>query len=166
MNNTQIQFCDDPEKIDLAALQNLFNLCAFWAEGRTQEGLELAIANSNPVITVWEGERLIGFSRATTDCVYRATIWDVVVHPEYRGIGLGSKLVETMLAHPRLSRVERVYLMTTYQQNFYKQIGFQENQTTTMVISNSDFPHHLSSENQQEIVHAESVIQVSHSQQF
>jgi len=74
--------------------------------------------------------------------------------------------VETMLAHPRLSRVERVYLMTTYQQNFYQQIGFQENQTTTMVISNSDFPHHLSSENQQEIVHAESVIQVSHSQQF
>jgi N-acetylglutamate synthase-like GNAT family acetyltransferase len=146
MNNTQIQFCDDPEKIDISALQSLFNLCAFWAEGRSKEGLEIALANSNPVITVWEGERLIGFSRATTDCVYRATIWDVVIHPEYRGIGLGSKLVETMLAHPRLNRVERVYLMTTYQQNFYQQIGFQENQTTTMVIYNNDFPqHHLSS---------------------
>ena len=142
MNNTQIQFCDDPDQIDLATLQNLFNLCAFWAEGRNQEGLAIAIANSNPVITVWEGERLIGFSRATTDCVYRATIWDVVIHPEYRGIGLGSTLVETMLAHPRLSNVERVYLMTTYQQNFYQQIGFQENPTTTMVIYNRDFPQH------------------------
>lgn len=138
----KIQFCDDPEKIDITELQNFLNLCAFWAQGRTKEGLETAIANSNPVITVWEGERLIGFSRATTDCVYRATIWDVVVHPEYRGIGLGSKLVETMLAHPRLCQVERVYLMTTYQQNFYKQIGFQENQTTTMVIYNNDFPQH------------------------
>jgi len=143
----QIQFCDDPSEIDLATLQNLFNLCAFWAEGRSQEGLAVAIANSNPVITVWKGERLIGFSRATTDCVYRATIWDVVIHPEYRGIGLGSTLVETMLAHPRLCHVERVYLMTTYQQNFYQQIGFQENPTTTMVIYNQDFPqHHLSTE--------------------
>lgn len=143
----QIQFCDDPDKIDLATLQNLFNLCAFWAEGRSQEGLAVAIANSNPVITVWKGERLIGFSRATTDCVYRATIWDVVIHPEYRGIGLGSTLVETMLSHPRLCHVERVYLMTTYQQNFYQQIGFQENPTTTMVIYNQNFPqHHLSTE--------------------
>jgi N-acetylglutamate synthase-like GNAT family acetyltransferase len=147
MNNEPIQFCDDPEKIDLTALQNLFNLSAFWAQGRSQEDLEIAIANSNPVMTVWEGDRLIGFSRATTDCVYRGTIWDVVVHPDYQGNGLGSTLVQTLLAHPRLCRVERVYLMTTYQQKFYQQIGFQENQTTTMVIYNNDFPqHHLSSE--------------------
>lgn len=152
MTDTPIQFCEDPEKIDIVALQNLLNLCAFWAEGRSQEGLEIAIANSNPVITVWEGERLIGFSRATTDCVYRATIWDVVIHPEYRGIGLGSKLVETMLAHPRINGVERVYLMTTYQQEFYKQIGFQENQTTTMVIYNNDFPQHqISSKKSEEV---------------
>lgn len=142
MTNSNIQFCYDPEKINITTLQNLLNLCAFWAEGRSEEGLEIAIANSNPVITVWDGEHLIGFSRATTDCVYRATIWDVVIHPEYRGIGLGSKLVETMLAHPRLNQVERVYLMTTYQQKFYKEIGFQENHTTTMVIYNNDFPQH------------------------
>lgn len=132
-----IQFCDDPNQIDIPALQNLFNLTAFWAQGRTEAGLKTAIANSNPVITVWEGERLIGFSRATSDCVYRATIWDVVIHPEYQGVGLGSTLVETMLAHPRLIGVERVYLMTTYQQNFYQQIGFQENPTTTMVMYNN-----------------------------
>lgn len=152
MTNTPIQFCEDPDQVDIVALQNLLNLCAFWAEGRSKEGLEIAIANSNPVITVWEGERLIGFSRATTDCVYRATIWDVVIHPEYRGIGLGSKLVETMLAHPRINSVERVYLMTTYQQNFYQQIGFQENQTTTMVIYNNDFPQHQISSKQAEQV--------------
>jgi len=152
MTNTPIQFCEDPEKIDITALQNLLNLCAFWAEGRSKDGLEIAIANSNPVITVWEGERLIGFSRATTDCVYRATIWDVVIHPKYRGIGLGSKLVETMLAHPRINGVERVYLMTTYQKNFYKQIGFQENHTTTMVIYNNDFPQHqISSETSEQV---------------
>ena len=150
MTNNEIQFCYDPEKINIATLQNLLNICAFWAQGRTEEGLEIAIANSNPVISVWEEEHLIGFSRATTDCVYRATIWDVVIHPEYRGLGLGRQLMAKMLAHPRLNRVERVYLMTTYQQDFYKEIGFQENQTTTMVIYNSNFSQHQIFGNQSE----------------
>jgi len=138
MEPTSIQFCEDPETINLSDLQSLLNRCAFWAEGRSQQGLATAIANSNPVMSVWDRNSLIGFARATTDCVYRATIWDVVIHPQYRGIGLGSKLVETMLAHPRLNQVERVYLMTTYQQEFYQQIGFKPNPTTTMVIYNHD----------------------------
>ena len=82
------------------------------------------------------GDRLIGFSRATSDCVYRATIWDVIVHPEFQGSGIGRKLVETILTHPRVSRVERVYLMTTHKQRFYERIGFEVNTTTTMVLYN------------------------------
>lgn len=133
MNQTQIQFSDRTD-IDLHQLQQLFNLSAFWAQDRTIEDLSIAIANSDPVITVWDGERLIGFARATSDGVYRATIWDVVVHSEYRGIGIGSKLVEKVLNHPRMNRVERVYLMTTHQQRFYEKIGFERNSTTTMVL--------------------------------
>lgn len=136
MNCRQIQFCDAPEKIDLQQLQALFQAAAFWARERAIDDLALAIENSAPVISVWDRQRLIGFARATSDGVYRATIWDVVVHPEYRGAGIGQKLVETVLSHPRVSRVERVYLMTTYQQHFYQRIGFQENQSTTMVLQN------------------------------
>jgi len=133
-----VQFCDHLNAIDLPQLQALFKTCAFWAQDRTCEHLAIAIENSNPVISVWDGDRLIGFARATSDCVYRATIWDVIVDPSYRGAGLGSKLVETVLAHPRLSHVERVYLMTTHQQKFYDRIGFEENSTTTMVLYNRD----------------------------
>jgi N-acetylglutamate synthase-like GNAT family acetyltransferase len=68
--------------------------------------------------------------------VYRATIWDVVVHPDYQGAGLGRKLVQTVIMHPQVCRVERVYLMTTHQQEFYKKIGFEMNSTTTMVLFN------------------------------
>lgn len=137
MDCRHIQFCTLKSKIDLSQLQDLFNLAAFWARERQLEDLEIALANSNSVASCWEGERLIGFARATSDGVYRATIWDVVVHPDYQGLGLGRKLVETLLSHPLLSRVERVYLTTTYQQKFYERIGFQENQTTTMVLLNS-----------------------------
>ncbi len=139
MNFAQIQFSVSKTDIDINQLQKLFNVAAFWAKERSIEDLEIAIANSEPVVTVKDGEnleKLIGFARATSDGIYRATIWDVVIHPEYQGSGLGSKLVENILSHPRMSRVERTYLMTTHQQKFYEKIGFQANSSTTMVLQN------------------------------
>lgn len=145
MNSAHIQFSDRKSEIDLLQLQELLNISTFWAKGRSIEDLRLAIANSDPVITVWDGKKLIGFARATSDGIYRATIWDVVIHPDYRGRGLGSKLVETVLSHPRMHRVERVYLMTTHQQKFYEKIGFQKNITTTMVLYNQSHLNSLTS---------------------
>lgn len=145
MDSRHIQFCDRKSQIDLKQLQKLFQLGAFWAQDRKIEDLEVAIANSSPAISVWDGDRLIGFARATSDGIYRATIWDVVVHPDYRGAGLGRKLVETVLSHPCLSRVERVYLMTSHQQSFYDRIGFQSNPSTTMVLYNQPLPDALPS---------------------
>lgn len=147
MDCSQIRFCDRKSQIDLKQLQQLFQLAAFWGQDRRIEDLAVAINNSEPVISVWDGERLIGFARATSDCVYRATIWDVVIHPEYQGAGLGRKLVETVLSHPRISKVERVYLMTTYQQGFYARIGFQySNPQTTMVLYNRSLVGTLSTQ--------------------
>ncbi len=141
MDCSHIQFCDRPEAIDLSQLKALFDVAAFWwAKDRQVADLEIAIANSAPVISVWDGSQLIGFARATSDGVYRATIWDVVVHPEYQGAGIGRKLVETVLSHPRLSRVERIYLTTTYQKAFYERVGFEENTTATMVLHNRPLP--------------------------
>jgi N-acetylglutamate synthase-like GNAT family acetyltransferase len=136
MDCSHIQFCADKSKVDFEQLQHLFMRTAFWARSRNMEDLKMAIANSNPVVTVWDGDRLIGFARATSDGVYRAAIWDVVVDPDYQGVGLGRKLVQTVLSHPLVSRVERVYLTTTHQQSFYERIGFERNETTTMVLHN------------------------------
>lgn len=120
----------------LNQLCDLFKLAAFWAEARRPSEMAKAIAHSKPVVTAWDDERLIGFTRATSDGVFRATIWDVVIHPDYRGAGLGRRLVETLIAHPHMNKVERTYLMTTHQQSFYERIGFKPNSTTTMVLDN------------------------------
>ncbi|HAA29803.1 MAG TPA: GNAT family N-acetyltransferase [Cyanobacteria bacterium UBA8553] len=136
MDCRHIQFCDRKSQIDYHQLQALFRLGAFWAQDRKIEDWKVAIEYSEPVISIWDRDRLIGFARATSDGIYRATIWDVVIHPDYRSAGLGSKLVETVLSHPRMSRVERVYLMTTHKQLFYERIGFECNPTTTMVLYN------------------------------
>ena len=136
MDCSHIQFCDHKSVVDLTQLQALFKLGAFWATERKIEDLNIAIENSEPVISVWDSQKLIGFARATSDGIYRATIWDVVIDPEYRGAGLGRKLVQTVLSHPRVNRVERVYLTTTHQQSFYERIGFEVNSSSTMVLYN------------------------------
>lgn len=133
-SHIQFRYTDTLSAAQLHQLIDLFHQAAFWASDRTAEEMAIAIAHSHPVVTVWDHDRLIGFSRATSDGVFRATIWDVVVHPDYQGAGLGRKLVQTVLSHPLMSRIERVYLMTTNQQAFYERIGFEENQTTTMVL--------------------------------
>jgi ribosomal protein S18 acetylase RimI-like enzyme len=146
MDHRQIRFCEGltphppakPTFQDLVQLQGLFQAAAFWAKDRTVEDLGIAIAHSKPVISVWDYQHLIGFARATSDGIYRATIWDVVVHPNHRGSGLGRQLVQTVLAHPHMNRVERVYLMTTHQQRFYERIGFEANASVTMVLYQQD----------------------------
>lgn len=135
-NCRSIRFCDQRSQVDLHQLRSLFQIAAFWARDRKLEDLEIAIANSDPVISVWNDSDLVGFARATSDGIYRATIWDVVIHPDYRGAGLGRKLVQTVLSHPKLYRVERIYLMTTQQKSFYERIGFELNGSTTMVLHN------------------------------
>ena len=138
MDFRTVQFCytESLSNQDLKQLQALFNQSAFWATERRIEDLAKAISFSCPVVTAWDGERLIGFARATCDGVYRANIWDVVIHDDYQGAGLGRKLVETVISHPHMSGVERTYLMTTNQKKFYERVGFSENQTTTMVLLN------------------------------
>ena len=137
MDSSQIQFCFDKSRIDFNQVQNLFVLGAFWAKDRSIEDIKIAVEHSDPVVTVWDSDRIIGFARATSDVIYRAGIWDVVIHPDYRGRGLGGKLVETVLAHPKINKVERVYLTTTNQKHFYEKIGFRQNTTTTMILENS-----------------------------
>ncbi|MGB3405736.1 MAG: GNAT family N-acetyltransferase [Microcoleaceae cyanobacterium] len=135
-DNRHIQFRTGHAHIDFEQLETLFKKAAFWARERNREDLEIAINNSNPVVTVWDQDQLIGFARGNSDGIYRATIWDVVIHPDYQGGGLGRKLVQTVLSHPLMCRVERIYLMTTYQQKFYERIGFQYNNSTTMILQN------------------------------
>lgn len=131
----EVQF-SDAQTIDLNQLQSLFNATAFWAQNRPIEDLALALSHSYPVVSAWHNDQLIGFARATSDWVYRATIWDVVVNPAYQGAGIGRKLIHTILSNPAMTKVERIYLMTTQQQEFYKRIGFDVNPSTTMLLIN------------------------------
>jgi N-acetylglutamate synthase-like GNAT family acetyltransferase len=138
MKIESIRFSDRQVDLDLRQLQALFNQSAFWAIDRQLEDLQIAIDRSEPVISAWDDDKLIGFARANSDGIYRAMIFDVVVDPDYRQFGLGRKLVETILGHACIQRVEKIYLITTNQQSFYERLGFLPNGSTTMILDRGD----------------------------
>jgi predicted N-acetyltransferase YhbS len=121
-------------------LQRLFNKHAFWAQGRSVADLRRLLAGSTVVVSLWQGKRLVGFGRASSDGIYRAVLWDVVVAGDLHGQGLGRRVVEALVAAPALSGVERIYLMTTNSAGFYEQLGFRSAEPQVLLMKQASSP--------------------------
>ena len=118
-------------------LQELFQQNTFWAKERNKAQIRKMLANSNVIITLWDpSNNLIGFGRATTDQVYRAVLWDIIVSEKLQGLGYGKIIIEALLNDKRIKSVEKVYLMTTNGLDFYKQFGFEINSNQSLMILN------------------------------
>ncbi len=125
----------------LKKLQDLFNQNALWAKNRNKEQIKKMLANSNLIITLWNNNDLIGFGRATTDKVYRAVLWDIVISKKVQRIGLGKIIVEELLKDKKIRSVEKVYLMTTDGKDFYKQLGFKDNINQSLMLLKRDMEY-------------------------
>jgi len=120
----------------IKGLQKLFNENTIWAKNRNRSHIKEMLANSNVIITLWENNHLIGFGRATTDKVYRAVLWDIVISKNVQRIGLGKIILEALINDKQIKSVEKIYLMTTNSQEFYRQLGFKiNNEQSLMQIS-------------------------------
>lgn len=107
-----------------------------WAKGRTLEAAREMLRHTDVALCVWDGDQLVGFGRVLTDFVYRATIWDVIVDKGYQKQGIGTEIVQRILNHPRLKKVELFWLCTR-QPSFYEKLGFSSKEQTGMVWSRS-----------------------------
>jgi ribosomal protein S18 acetylase RimI-like enzyme len=105
-------------------VRGLLDAHSFWAQGRSRRALVRMLLGSSSVVSAWQGGRLVGIGRATSDGVFRAVLWDVVVEEEHQGRGLGRRIVQALLASPAVAASERVYLMTTNSSGFYERLGF------------------------------------------
>ena len=117
-------------------LISLFNKNTFWAKNRTKKMLLKMLSNSDIVISVWEDRQLVGFGRATTDQTFRAVLWDIVVDKDYQINGIGKRIVKTILKNKLISKVEKIYLMTTYCEEFYSNNGFIVSDKQSLMVYN------------------------------
>ena len=124
--DSQIIFSTERE-VDLYDLEELCDAVG-WAR-RPLRKVKTAIENSFLVLSMWEQQgtktRLVGFSRATSDHAFNATVWDVVVHPDFQGRGLGKELMRQTIERLRRADISNITLFADPQVvDFYRNLGF------------------------------------------
>ncbi|MGO4692651.1 GNAT family N-acetyltransferase [Paenibacillus sp. 2TAB26] len=85
---------------DDKSMLNFDTICGFlarsyWANKRSLEMIKKSINNS-VCFGVYDGDKQVGFARVVTDFATMYYLCDVYIDEEYRGAGLGKKLVEVI----------------------------------------------------------------------
>ncbi|MBD2202839.1 GNAT family N-acetyltransferase [Calothrix sp. FACHB-1219] len=125
-NSDRIVFSTERD-IDLYELEELCDAVG-WSR-RPLRKVKKAIEHSFLVASMWQvrgnQRRLIGFARATSDHAFNATIWDVVVHPDFQGKGMGKALMKYVLKKLRSEEISNVTLFADpHVVDFYRTMGF------------------------------------------
>lgn len=125
-HNSRVVFSTTRD-IDLYELEALCDAVG-WAR-RPLRKVKKALQHSFLVISMWETvgshQRLVGFARATSDHAFNATVWDVVIHPDYQGKGMGKALMRYTIRQLRREDISNITLFADAQVvDFYRRLGF------------------------------------------
>jgi ribosomal protein S18 acetylase RimI-like enzyme len=82
-------------EIPAEGVLELYQAEGWWPE-RTVEQVR-AVLRAAPAVGAWDGQDLIGFARAVTDGILRAYVEDVIVSPDWRGVGVGQALLAGLM---------------------------------------------------------------------
>jgi N-acetylglutamate synthase-like GNAT family acetyltransferase len=114
----------DPRRLDLDAIERLLR-GSYWAAGRSRESIEHSVQHSRCFgLYDTRANRQIGLARVVTDFATFAWLCDVIVEEQYRGKGLGTWMLESVLSDPRLRDVTRWILATLDAHALYERLGF------------------------------------------
>lgn len=105
----------------------LYNANHWTAYTRDKESLFQGILHSLDTIGCYDDDQLVGFIRTVGDGHTMVYILDILVHPDYHRRGIGTVLINKILA--KYQHVRQIHLATdntTEQQAFYEAVGFQQ----------------------------------------
>ena len=113
----------DHRRFDIDAIHAFLSSEAYWSLGIPVDVVHRAIEHSL-CFGLLEGTRQAGFARVVTDRSTFAWLCDVFVLEEFRGRGLGSWLIESVLEHPDMQGLRRIVLATRDAHALYERSGF------------------------------------------
>ncbi|RJG47772.1 GNAT family N-acetyltransferase [Motilimonas pumila] len=116
-------FCidDERESVQLEKVEALLR-ASYWASERSLDLIKMSIEHS-VCFSLFQGHEQIGFARVVTDFASVAYISDVIIEPEFRKLGLGKWLTETIVNDPRWKDKLQI-LVTDDAHTLYERIGF------------------------------------------
>lgn len=88
---------NDEKKLDKKQIFNLYHNSGWTAYTDDMEKLMKGIENSLEVITAWNDEELVGLIRVVGDGTTIIYIQDILISPQYKRNGIGSKLLKTII---------------------------------------------------------------------
>lgn len=112
----------DPGRLDREVIYG-FLARSYWAPDRPREVTDRATANSLN-FGVYRGERQVGLARVVSDYATYAYVADVFIDESERGAGLGTWLIQCVVAHPLLQDLQRWTLFTRDAHDVYRRVGF------------------------------------------
>jgi GNAT superfamily N-acetyltransferase len=120
------EFCisTDKSKLDLELIHRFLTNDSYWAKGRSKEVVKRSIENSL-CFGVFKAKEQVGFARVVTDYAVFAWILDLFILRNYRKKGLGKLLVESIMKHAELQKLQRWGLATEDAHGLYQQYGFR-----------------------------------------
>lgn len=133
----ELSLTTDRTRIDQAAVLAMLH-GSHWGGSVTAEILERAIENSL-CVSVFDGARQVAFARAVTDLSTFAYLTDVIVGDEAQRRGIGTWMIEEILAHPDLQGLRRFSLLTRDAQALYERFGFSTRMATSTYMEKTAF---------------------------
>ena len=133
--NSEYLFYDNKIGISAGELQTLYRFTR-WGRSRSLEDIERMIAGTSLCFSARYAEngRMVAFCRILTDFVFRASLWDLMVHPDHQGKGLGTSLLRYALEHPAVRPIPLVITYTSELAPFLSQLGFASQDGTLMLL--------------------------------
>ena len=116
-----ILISDDKSRLQLDRICALL-ATTYWAQNRSRETIQTAIANSLCFGVYHNGEQ-IGFARCVTDGATVYWLADVIIDEHHRGKGIGKALIQAVVGHERLKNLTGI-LGTKDAHGLYEQYGF------------------------------------------
>ena len=90
------------------------------------ERIAKMLEHGNLLVTAWDGEKLVGVSRALTDFAFCCYLSDLAVDEEYQHKGIGKQLVE-LTRQEAGSGAGLVLLAAPAAREYYPKIGMEQN---------------------------------------
>lgn len=119
-----VELSTDPGRLDLDRTHAAV-AASFWCEGIPREAFLRALAHSTPFGLYLADGSQCGFCRAMSDTAVFAYLTDAIVFEDYRGEGLGSWMLESVLLHPSMQQLRRIHLATRDRQALFSRLGFR-----------------------------------------
>ena len=123
METNTIDISTDKSRLDVEMIHRFLTEESYWAKTRTLEQTKTAIEHSL-CFGVYDGERQIAFARVVSDQATFAYVGDVFVVDEFRGQGIGKRLMDVIVSDPRLQGLRRWILATLDAHGLYEQYEF------------------------------------------